>query len=570
MRFNPTLKALSVALTFTLLAGGCATTREAKTLERNAQPAVMDRFNEIATPRRTASSFKVDNGFYAARTPILSTPVNARVQLPESFFKNANMNIQTPTSLMEITARISRLSGFQVHVDQDVLSGSKGASGSSTATPAAPAAAPPVSDPAMPPSSLPPLPSAPPSFAATPVSVGNDLVLNEVLFNGNLTGLLDAVTAKLNLSWRWTGDRVEIYRYETKMFRLNALPGQTDVSSNLDTTSSSLAAEGGGGGSSGGSSGGSGGSGGVQGSSGSTTSMSSSMEIWDEVQEAIEGVLSSDGTMSMTPSAGLITVRDTPVVLRQVEAQISEFNRIYGRQVTMNVEVYAVERSSNDNTSINWNLAWNRAGLPVETSQTFTGSPGAFTIGINGGPFDTSQLIVSALSSIGKTTLLTSVPVTTLNGQTVPVNVSRDRAYVASVSSTVNGSDTGGGTTSTITPGVVSEGFSMNVMPRILEDNNVVVRYAVDLATIEGITTFTSPDGRSAVQLPQRAVRNFLQNVKVRSGQTMVLTGFQQATGTQNAEGPLSPSAWFLGGSKSANVGTRTLVIVITPYVLRN
>jgi type IVB pilus formation R64 PilN family outer membrane protein len=566
MRVHSSFKALSVALSLTLLASGCATTREASDVRKTSVPLIQDRFQGIATPQQTSSTFKVDSGFYAARTPIMTAPVNARVQLPESFFKNANMNIQTPTSLMEITARIARLSGYQVFVDQDVTEGSSGAGSSAPAQ----AAAPPMSDPSLPPTGLPPLPTSAPSFAATPMSVGNDLVLNEVLFNGNLTGLLDAVTAKLNLSWRWTGDRVEIYRYETKMFRLNALPGQTDVSSNLDTTSSSLSSEGGsGGGSSGGGS--SGGEGGVKASSGSTTSMSSSMEIWKEVEDAIKGVLSDKGKMSMTPSAGLVTVRDTPGVLRQVEAQISEFNRIYSRQITMNVEVYAIERNSSDDASINWNLAWANSGVAAtETTQSFNGSPGSFTIGVNGGPFSGSQVVASVLSKLGKATLLTSVPVTTLNGQTVPVNVSRDRAYVASVSSTVNGSDTGGGTTSTITPGVVSEGFSMNVMPRILEDNNVVIRYAVDLATIEGITTFTSPDGRAAVQLPQRAVRNFLQNVKVKSGQTMVLTGFQQVTGTQDSSGPGSPSAWFLGGGKSANVGTRTLVIVITPYVLRN
>lgn len=564
MHVHPSFKALSVALFFTLISGGCATTREASTIQKTSAPLVEDRFRGIATPQQTSSTFKVDNGFYAARTPITTTPVNARVQLPESFFKNANMNIQTPTSLMEITARIARLSGYQVFVDQDVSEGSSGNSSPAQVQ----ASAPPVSDPSLPPTGLPPLPTSAPSFAATPMAVGNDLVLNEVIFNGNLTGLLDAVTSKLNLSWRWTGDRVEIYRYETKMFRLNVLPGQTDVSSNLDTTSSSLSSQGGGGSSGGGSGGG---EGGVKSTSGSTTSMSSSMEIWKEVEDAIKGVLSDKGKMSMTPSAGLVTVRDTPGVLRQVEAQISEFNRIYSRQITMNVEVYAIERNSSDNASINWNIAWANSGVAAtETTQSFAGSPGAFTIGVNGGPFSGSKLVAMVLSKLGKTTLLTSVPVTTLNGQTVPVNVSRDRAYVASVSSTVNGSDTGGGTTSTITPGVVSEGFSMNVMPRILEDNNVVIRYAVDLATIEGITTFTSPDGRAAVQLPQRAVRNFLQNVKVKSGQTMVLTGFQQVTGTQNSSGPGSPSAWFLGGDKNADVGTRTLVIVITPYVLRN
>lgn len=298
------------------------------------------------------------------------------------------------------------------------------------------------------------------------------------------------------------------------------------------------------------------------------------MEIWNEVEDAVKGVMSDKGKLSMTPSAGTITVRDTPAALRQVEAQISEFNRIYGRQVTMNVEVYAIEQLKTDSAAVDWNIVWgtaaSRNGIQIGSQGGASGAPSSFTLGVQNGPFSGSQFVASVLSTIGKTSLLTSVPVTTLNGQTVPVNISRDRAYVASVSSTVNGSDAGGGTTSTITPGVVSEGFSMNVMPRILEDNNVVIRYAVDLSTIEGITTFTSPDGGSSVQLPQRASRNFLQNVKVKSGQTLVLTGFQQVTGGETGQGPGSPSAWFLGGNRGASSGMRTIVIVITPYVLRD
>ena len=579
MATRSALKLLATSLALGLLVG-CAATQQVHEINRQGVPVVQNRFETGAYPQRSESSFRVDGGFYAARTPISSTPINEKLRLPESFFKNANMNVQTPTSLTELSARLSRLSGYQVQIDQDVLH-----SGSSSSSGVASVPSMSTSDPSSPPSSLPPLPSGT-TFAATPVSVGNDLMLNEVIFNGNLAGLLDAVTAKLNLSWRWTGDRVEIFRYETKMFRLNALAGQTDVSANLDTTSSSLT--GGGGGSSAGGSGSSSGSsgrgsssssggGGNNGSSGQTTSMSSSMEIWKEVEAAVKSVMSSDGKLSMTPSSGTLTVRDTPVALRQVEAQIAEFNRIYGRQVTLNVEVYSVERAAGDTAAVDWNLVWGTAASRYDVNIGSTGgaagSPTAFTLGVKNGPFAGSGLVASVLSTVGKTTLLTSVPVTTLNGQTVPVNISRDRAYVASYSTTVNtGTGTSGrGTTSTtITPGVVSEGFSMNVMPRILEDNNVIIRYAVDLATIEGITTFTSPDGTSSIQLPQRAVRNFLQNVKVKSGQTMVLTGFQQVTGQENGAGPGSPGAWFLGGSRQANAASRTLVIVITPYVLKD
>ena len=560
-RFNPSMwrAGLVPALAILVTLSGCSTHNDVRRLSRDAEPQVYERYRTAAQPVTSSSTFEVDTGFYAAKKPISVTPVNPALALPSTFSKPATMNIQSPTGLNEIAARITKMSGYQVSIDRDVLT----AGGGSTAAPAR-AAAPLPSDPSSPPSSLPPLPS--PTFAPTPMSVSNDLVLNEVLFNGNLAGLLDAVTGQLALSWRWTGSKIEVYRYETRMFRFNALAGDTKTSANLDTTTSALG--GGAGGSSGGSS-----SGGTKGSSGQTTSVSSSMEVWKDVEDAIKNSLTDGGKLSMTPSAGIITVRDTPQALRQVEAQISEFNRIYSRQVMLNVEVYAISRSAADTAAVDWNLVWKTAasrygGLNIGTGGSAAGSPNSFTLDVKNGPWTGSSVVASVLSTVGNTTLLTSAPVTTLNGQTVPLNISRDQAYVASFSTTLGGGTTGGSTT-TITPGVVSEGFSMNVTPRILEDNNVVIRYAVDLSTIEGIQEFVSPDGQSAIQLPRRAVRNFLQNVNVRSGQTLVLTGFQQITGQSDNSGPLGAGSWFLGGKKQSTATARTLVIVITPYVLQ-
>lgn len=566
MSTRSVFKTCALATMVVSVLSGCAATREVKKMEQDSWSQIRDRAQAAGNVQMKPSTFSVDNSFYAARTPLATTPVNPTVKLPDSFYKNANMNQQTPTSLTEIASKIARSSGYEVRIDQDVLSGN-GQNRQAQAATAAPATTP-SADTSAPPTGLPPLPSAAVSFAPTPISGGNDLVLNDVLFSGNLVGLLDTVTGRLNLSWRWTGSKIEIFRYETKMFRLNALAGEAKVEANLDATSESLSS------SSSGSSGGGGGSqnAGVKGSSGQSTSVSSTMEIWKEVEDSIKGILSEKGKMVVVPSSGTLTVRDTPEALRQVEAQVQEFNRIYNRQVRVNVEVYAVERRKEDNMAIDWNLVWqtagSRFGLDVAQQGGAAGGSNTFTLNMNRGPWSGSSVVANVLNTVGKTTLLTRIPVTTLNGRTAPVNVSRDQAYVAEYSTTTSTNNNTGNTT-TITPGVVSEGISMNVTPRVLEDNNVLVRYAIDLSTIEGITTFTSPDGNSAIQLPQRAVRNFLQDVRIKSGETMVLTGFEQANGQDTTSGPLSPKAWWAGGSKQAVASSRTLVIVITPYVLQ-
>ena len=253
----------------------------------------------------------------------------------------------------------------------------------------------------------------------------------------------------------------------------------------------------------------------------------------------------------------------------QVEAQVGEFNRIYAKQVMLHVEVYAVERQKGDDYSINWNALWSRASNALGFSFTSAGGSGAgpaFTIDVNdpNSAWNGSNVVGRALSTLGNTTLLTSGTVISLNGQTVPLNVSREQAYVQSASTNLQGSNSNLATT-TLTPGVATEGFSMNFTPRILDNNQVLVRYSIDLSVIEDIQTFTG--GSTTIQLPRRSVRNFLQNVSVPSGNSLVLTGFQQTQGTRGGEGPFGSGSWFLGGSKTADSTSRTIVIVVTPFV---
>lgn len=557
-KFSPMLP-LSLGLIVAL--SGCAASKAVRQAEGAGSNLANQHFDVARKPQKESRSFVVEDTFYAARKPISVTPVNPSVSLPDAFRKSANMDVQSPIALTEIGSRITKITGYPVVVDQDVVSG-----GSKTRAAAPVAATPPLAlpgagplpDASSPPGALPPLPTS-----VELSSAPSDTVLSEVVYRGDLTGLLNEVTGRLNLSWRWTGSRIEIFRYSTQTFRLDAMAGKATSSSKLNTTSSTSSGSGGG-------SGGSSGNSGNQGSSGSDISISNDLEIWKDVEDNLKQVLSSGGKLSVNTSAGLITVIDTPAVQRQVEALVTEYNRIYSKQVMLNVEVYSVERQKGDNYSLNWDALWSRAssslGFTFNSAQGGIGGP-AFTIDVGGdGPFSGSSVVGQALSTMGNTSLLTSSTAITLNGQTVPLNVSREVAYVQSTSSSISGSDSSLAST-TITPGVATEGLAMNFTPRILDNNQVLVRYSIDLSVIEAIEDFSSPNGESAVQLPRRSVRNFLQNVSIPSGQSLVLTGFQQTQATRDGQGPFSASAWWAGGNKRANSTSRTIVIVLTPYV---
>jgi type IVB pilus formation R64 PilN family outer membrane protein len=583
-------RSLLLASVIALSLSGCATQQAVTHMNTAVTTKAEQDFETSRTPTQ-ATNFAVDNSFYAAKSPIDVTPVNPHVDLPPLFSRPANVNVQTRVTLQELASNISSGSGVRVVLASDVttpvggangqagLAGLNGLGGANGMNPTA-----------VPPSGLPPLPTNANAAAAqnanTPypnlapaTGVTTGLTVDGFLYKGNLSGLLDSLSTKFGLSWRWDGNQIVVFRYETRMFRIAALAGDSTVNATLSTQAQSSSGSGGsGGGGGGGSSGGSGGSNGITGNSGQNTTVNTKLAIWDDVEKAIKATKSQGGTYSMVPSAGLVTVHDTPTVLDEIATEMKAFNQSYSKTVILKVDVYSVENTNEDSYGMDWNIFWSAAsksGIKLGqtgTTNTSSGTSGtanpSFTFTQNGGPFSGSNVIASALSTMGKTTLVTSVQAVTLNGQTVPVNVSRQQAYLQSYSTTLNGGVSGASTT-TLTPGVVTEGFSMNFTPRIMDDNGVMMRYAVDLSSIENIATFTSPDGTSSIQLPTVDVRDFLQNVKIKSGESLMLTGLQQVQGTDNGSGPFSPKAWFLGGNRASTDLNRTIVIIVTPYIVQ-
>lgn len=498
---------------------GCATSREINqdiSQSHRQVQSIASQANATHDPMVSNGVFQVVDGFHAARTPIQRNDLGLRDRLPEQFSRDASLSYLSGMSLGELASHINKVSGYRTVIESDLADAS--------------------------------LPRG-------------------IQYKGTLTGLLDQVAAEVGGSWRWSGNTITFYKYETRTFRLDFLAGTTDSSATLSTTSSNTT--------SGGASGGSGGQGGSTGSSGQDVNMQSSFDVWKDISEVVKNSLSPGGVYSVAPSSGVLTVRDTPQVLRVVEAQVREFNRIYSSQVLLDIHVYAIERNRSEAMAMDWTVAWRQAADRYNLGFASNGAGGSINGGaapglsgvINTGPFTGSDALFQALSTLGNTKLITSGTVSSLNGQTVPMNIAREVAYLQSYATTL-ASGTGGTSTTTLTPGVVTDGFSFNFTPRILQDNRVLLRYSVDLSSIDGIETFESPDGNSAIQLPRRSVRNFMQNVSMRSGQSLVLTGFQQANASTKSSGPFSSKAWVLGGSKDSEEMLRTIVIVVTPRIV--
>lgn len=382
-------------------------------------------------------------------------------------------------------------------------------------------------------------------------------------YDGSLAGFLDVASARYGISWRWTGKEINLFRYLTKTFRINTLPGDTNLqntisnqtgNSNNDNNSTS-------------------GGSGAQAASASGGSISSSgvtisnLSVWTGIKETIKDMLSADGKVSISPATGTVTVTDIPVVIDAVEKFVNDQNNSLNKQVTVNVKVLAVELSDGDEYGINWNMMYQNVSRSLSLGLTgaFEGAVNANNLTASilpGGssPWANSQAILSALSKQGKVSQITSASLTTLNNQPAPLQVGNQRSYLAASTTTIA---QGVGATTTLQPGLVTTGFSMSLVPHILSRGKMLLQFSINISSLLSLTQVTS--GNSTIQTPEVNTRNFLQRIKIHKGETLVLTGFEQLELDTSSQGVGSAHNVMLGGGVSGKNTKTILVILIQP-----
>ncbi len=316
--------------------------------------------------------------------------------------------------------------------------------------------------------------------------------------------------------------------------------------------------------------GGGGGSQGVGGQAGSAQSVATTLtsSVMDDVSKAVSGMLTAgQSKLTLSKATASITVTDSPDVLDRIASYIDHENKLLTTQVVLNVKILSITFDRKDQYGVDWNLAYNSA----RTGTNGTTDTGAIkvegntaNIHILKGPFKDSSLLVKALSEQGKVSVVTQPSVTTLNLQAVPMQVATQTGYVASVSNTQVAQ---AGTSMGIQPGTVTTGFDMMLLPYAMADNQLLLQYNISLSDLAGIDTFGDEKSGMAVQLPTVDLRAFAQKVRLRSGETLALSGFEQNSDTSDRSGVGSPNNQALGGSRMAKKNHSVIVILITPVV---
>ena len=490
-------------------------------------------------------------------TPVISTP-------DEKNLPACQITINRPEgiSLPELGQRITALCGIRVSITPDAFAALSSISTGSVVTSQMNGQLPAPDD-----NGRVPL-SQMGTTSAQPVSVqSSPSLIRGLKYQGDIRGLLDMAASGLGLSWRIDSSGVYFYQQDTRTFQLVIL--NTKVNSSASINSGSGNQLGSGGGTSGGTTG--------DISSNQKTDYGMNSDLYDDIKKTVEQMVTpKSGRFWLSSATGTLSVTDTPDVLNRIGRYIEYQNKVLSRQVQLNIQIVSVNQTRNEQMGLDWGLVYKslqNVGASL-TGSMANASSSAASAGIsildtasgNAAKFSGSSLLIHALSEQGNVSMALNQTDPTANLTPVAYQLSKSTGMLTSSSSMATANV---GVTSTMTTTNVTTGLFMTMLPFIQENGDVQLQFAFSYTSPPDIKSFVSPDGNTRNDTADTSTEGLARKVNLRSGQTLVLTGSEQQNVSADKQGTFTPGNFILGGGQTGSRGRTTLVIMITPVLLR-
>lgn len=373
-----------------------------------------------------------------------------------------------------------------------------------------------------------------------------------VSYRGPLSGLLDEVSSRFGLWWKYEKGEIYFYKFVSKTFVLYSLPTKQSVSNDIGGSSTDS---------------GSGGSSSVK------LSSSAELELWKSIEDSIKSMISDDAKLSLDSANGTISLTATPAEIKKVAHYINEQNARLSRLVAISVKVLQVNISDSDTFGLDFKAAFDDGGTQIGIASAYNGLAEDIaqnlTMQIMPGNWNINTSI-QALSKRNTTNLITSGTVTTMNNKPAPIQVVKKQNYISEITKTNSGGDNDSYDLSTETE-EIETGFTMSVLPRILEHGRMMLSFNLTLSDLLELQKVDlGSGGGEYIQNPIIESRGFSQEVALKSGESLVLTGYERVENGATKTGVGSATNSLLGGSAVAEKTRSMLVIILTPVVLES
>jgi type IVB pilus formation R64 PilN family outer membrane protein len=492
----------AIAASSLLVVAGCAVTQtDINAAYDAANKTGIDALNGV--PGSMSLVEDVPSAFLGDRM----VPVAYEATLP-AVFREKHVTMPANMDINQIASLISTATGYPVHLSPDVF---------------------------VPRSSLVPRESASADGKATASSQGSGAKSYEKPvytqpFNGTAGAYMRAMTDDLGLDWSFDGSTINVSRFVTRIFQIAAIPGKVKIKSvmskGMDTTTGNQ-------------SNGTGGSTGDTGSFSAQTSTGRDGEF-DQIQsikDALDKLRSPMGRVNVNPQSRLVMVYDTREAADRMGKMLAGENAVSTRQVAIRIRTLQIALNRGSQAGANADVVFSaiEGGL-AKYAISFTSptslSSGGGSVGLSvlrpNAPFSGTNAVINALNQYGRTVQDNTQTKLTLNGLPVSVASFQSDDYLRSTTSSAGSLTATSGGVPGLTPGTVTTGDFVNILPSVNDHNQIILAYWSDSSKLNGpFTSATVGSGQTQqqIQLAHTIGQKDDQTVALSDGQTVVLYG---------------------------------------------
>lgn len=512
----------------------------AQLIERNAEIA--------AVPEDRALISRAKGAWLGVKVKPLAQDVN----LPSIFRTTVTMNYPGRYDLRAIAEKITKTTGIPVSLKPDVfmplsalVSAGQGASTSGAGAITGPGVA----------------------------GLRDDTDVMELNFvDVPLKDVINQVNSRMGVNATYSeNEGLTFSRFVTRTMTVKANPGNSTLTASLGK----------GGSSSGNGAGGA--NGGTAFNSDGKVSMESNFSVWTAIEGALNTIKSPPGKFIINQATGSVTMTDTKEVVDIAQRYIDGENAVMTRQVAVRVELLSVTSNDSRELGVNWNGVYTKLSGLIPQWNVNLVAPASINSSAGGGlgmtilappkdgstlsQFNGTQAMINALQGFARVTNRQSFAAMTLNRQPAPIAKTVQTTYLARTTPGGN-AGTGSSTLPGLEPGQVTTGFMSNILPTVLDNDTVMLQFSIDSSELNKIDSQSTGANETLqrIQTPEVGAVQTVQKVALRSGGTLVLTGFDREVLQYDQRGITKQIG--LGGSFNGSKVRETYVILVTPIIV--
>ena len=438
-----------------------------------------------------------------------------------------------------------------------------------------------------------------------PQDLAGSITLN--LKDVTVRDALEAIRDLYGYEFQIKGNRitVEPNTLQTRLFQVNYLASHRQGMTELRVTSSSMAGSTSG---TGATSAGGTGTQPAQGTGSSSTnnavvssrvSTTSDSDFWASLTTALTAIVGSNNGSSVVinSQSGIIVVNAMPKQMRLVENYLKATQVVVERQVMLEAKIIDVALNQEYQAGVNWAAFRNTSSSSTLIGASGSSSasatlPGATAISSSVGSISPATglvtlgknffglaiasgnfaALISFLETQGAVSVLSSPRIATINNQKAVLKVGTDDLFVTNVTTNTTATSSGSVSTPSLTLTPYFSGISLDVMPQIDVDDNIILHIHPSISTVtevEKTINLGTTLGTYVLPLASSSVNETDSIVRARDGNIVAIGGLMSQSQNANRNQMPGTGGSLLFGQRSTNQTKRELVILLKPTIIR-